>query len=181
MTHFVGEELLCGLQESHVALDWGFVHFNQLSDCVNIQNGSVTVLWSSGVLSRLAEKSTYTCALIVAARFGVTPPRLLIISLNFLGGVCRWYCCFSLHFYLLQAGLVHQFLAANRMFFGQTDHLVQKFQSQRSTCARPAEFTPQFPSKLCWFLPNIELLCEREEPVFHLFIASWEQHLCLTH
>lgn len=63
-----GEELLRGLQESHVALDWGFVHFNQLSDCVNIQNGSVTVLWSSGVLSRLAEKCTYTCALIVAAR-----------------------------------------------------------------------------------------------------------------
>lgn len=82
------------------------------------------------------------------------------------------------------AGIVHQYLAANRMFFGQTDHLVQKFQSQRSTCARPQEFTSQFPSprvKLCWFLTNIELLGEREEPVFHLFIASWEQHLCLNH
>lgn len=82
-----GEELLCGLQELRVALDWGFVYFNRLSHCLNIQNDSATVLWSSDLLSRLAEKCTYTCALIVAARFGVTPQKLLIIGLNIFGGV----------------------------------------------------------------------------------------------
>lgn len=158
-----GEELLRGLQELHVALDWGFVYFSRLSLCLTIQNNSVTVLWSSDVLSRLAEKCTYTCTLIVAARFDVTPQKLLIIGLNIFWGCLGDYwpqtakfrsikirkpplfemphslpmiLFYPLCFYVRQAGLFSAnsryspsvFSCKPYVFFGQTDHFVQKFQ-----------------------------------------------------